>query len=1422
VSIAGYETGARTLLPAGATKDDLVKFNLSFTLNGTSIFKQFNDLVPGDLEQEFFLGEGVWNLTVEAFLADAPLDGYDNPVPVAETAEAVAVEVVSGEVTDTVSVTLVTVASGDGAFAWDMTWPEDIADVLIAITQVGEDYVYRNIFLNTEEGGSDSGTYTDLGNGYARNVGEETLPVGSYYIATTVTGPLGTYTRRDALQIFPGMTTHADAAAGYAFTAEDFSSIRYVTRATGNNYVEGSLPWAVYTVPEGGTVQVLLPPGTEINLNYMSIYTSMTIEGNGVVLTNPSGAALYVDAVDEDDVPLDVTLRRIHFKDNQGVYDGGAIVVNRGNLTVESSLFTGNHAQYAGGAIVQEGGALTLLGNTFYNNTANSGGAIYVATGGTAKLGGNIFYGNTAITGNVVRNSGGSVTSLGGNVSDWDSGTGFVESGFVFEPTDVGPVASVPFNPATFRPLDDSTKVVSGIPGYPAYDFDGNPIPGAGAQAGAVQTLALPLTAGNFVSTLLGLTEPGVYAYTLDDDVTVTANPGIILNKSGVHIILKGNGHTLTLGTGALCLFDIGTGDDDSDVPRATLTLENIILQGGGFDGRGIHLATGGAFNMQAGTVIRGFSATDGAGVQIQGANTSFVKTGGTIYGKYQDAVGTLENEANANIADEDRYGHGVSRVYNGNQYEVYRSITAGPGDNLSVTVDGDGHIDPASLVGGWQYSFLYAVNHAGNVTDVYNFVRTRETMAPLLDGGVGYWDYLNDAIGDAGWFTVAMAIFYDERWPYADETALGVAYESVVTLALVNAGDAAAVEALLTEENLAMFFSEGELSSINGALEALSHDWSDVAALIVDGRPSGGYTDLDDLFDALGAALTTLLGGPLAPGDPLDLGGKSAGQIKYEVLFAFIAGHFSGTGADADHPIVIPVTGVDLSVGDELANLYQGVAAAIPGVVGGSPNYTISSGALSLDLSACETSDGTITGVDSSILLEASRYRFVGITLPTTVTNLAPGGMYSQDGTFKNFRNLLTITTGEITTVGDYAFSYCQDLTTLSFPLATQIGTRAFNNCTSLTTLSLPAATNLGNYVFDSSTALTTLILGDTPPPILGDYIFDSTGNTPLTLQVPGGTKVAYAAWLTANATKLAFPTGKPVWIDDSSGPASLHLGGRSATQITTVVTAAQSAELFDGDGTVATPYLIPVTGVDLSNSSSLAALYNGVAAAIPGVVGGSPNYTITSGALSLDLSACTGGTINGMNNTTLPETTRYRFVDIILPDTVKNLAYTADFGAFQAFRNLRTITANEVTTVGNRAFMYCTNLSTVSFPLATQIGEYAFSYCYALTTVTLPAATNLGYAVFAYCYALTTVTLPAARNLGNSAFSGCTVLTTLNLGATAPTTLGTNIFVSTGAGRTITIQFPSGSSVAADWVETKSGSWGTSDVATIAQGTY
>ena len=70
------------------------------------------------------------------------------------------------------------------------------------------------------------------------------------------------------------------------------------------------------------------------------------------------------------------------------------------------------------------------------------------------------------------------------------------------------------------------------------------------------------------------------------------------------------------------------------------------------------------------------------------------------------------------------------------------------------------------------------------------------------------------------------------------------------------------------------------------------------------------------------------------------------------------------------------------------------------------------------------------------------------------------------------------TVILNSVTSIGNYAFSYCTGLTSIEIPNSvTSIGNYAFSGCTGLTSIEIPnSVTSIGNYVFYYCTGLTTI----------------------------------------------------------------------------------------------------------------------------------------------------------------------------------------------------------------------------------------------------------------------------------------------------------------------------------------------------------
>ncbi len=96
-----------------------------------------------------------------------------------------------------------------------------------------------------------------------------------------------------------------------------------------------------------------------------------------------------------------------------------------------------------------------------------------------------------------------------------------------------------------------------------------------------------------------------------------------------------------------------------------------------------------------------------------------------------------------------------------------------------------------------------------------------------------------------------------------------------------------------------------------------------------------------------------------------------------------------------------------------------------------------------------------------------------------------------------------------------------------------------------------------------------------------------------------------------------------------------------------------------------------------------------------------------------------------------------------------------------------LKSLTLNDVETIGEYAFSACTYLESVNLPQVVTIGECAFNEWKKgtkLTSLNLPNATTIGDWAFAYSSLLTSINLPKVTSIGMHAFGYCD-LRTLNL---------------------------------------------------------
>jgi hypothetical protein len=246
------------------------------------------------------------------------------------------------------------------------------------------------------------------------------------------------------------------------YTITEYSRIITAYGLVVDNLTEAALRYALTSsMHQDGDVIFLsgVTPGTtriQLTSRLPDITKSITIEGNGITITrassmpiNETSQFLYVNTTSAD-----VSINRVHFTGARTTNSGGAIRILRGNLTLESCIFSDNNSNTDAGAISNRG-MMNIRGCTFYNNNSNNSTYATIThstltlASATTTLSGNLFYKvqkNVSVVSNSTPNS---VISSGYNVIDVEYRTGS------------GPYSG--FNATTgdanFAPISGSTNV---------------------------------------------------------------------------------------------------------------------------------------------------------------------------------------------------------------------------------------------------------------------------------------------------------------------------------------------------------------------------------------------------------------------------------------------------------------------------------------------------------------------------------------------------------------------------------------------------------------------------------------------------------------------------------------------------------------------------------------------------------------------------------------------------------------------------------------------------------------------------------------------------------------------------------------------------------------------------------------------------
>ena len=320
------------------------------------------------------------------------------------------------------------------------------------------------------------------------------------------------------------------------------------------------------------------------------------------------------------------------------------------------------------------------------------------------------------------------------------------------------------------------------------------------------------------------------------------------------------------------------------------------------------------------------------------------------------------------------------------------------------------------------------------------------------------------------------------------------------------------------------------------------------------------------------------------------------------------------------------------------------------------------------------------------------------------------------------------------VTTIGDYAFIYCNNMTAITIPAGiTSIGDYAFSSCNSLATITIPAGVaNIGDYALSYCTSLATIAI-PAGMKTIGEWAFRGCDDlTSITLSDDVVTIGASAFYNCYNLTSITIPKGVT-----TIGDLAFELCGNLA-----------SIEVADDN-----PNYSSVDGLLFNKAKD-------VILVCPVAKEGS--YTIPNSVKTIGNSAFAGS----------------RLTSISIPSSVTTIGNWA----FQGCGRLTSIAIPEgVTSIGFFAFSGCRDLTSIIIPSSLEIIEFqAFSYCSSLSSITIPEGVkSIGDYAFNSCTNLTSITISSSVTaIGDYVFQRCTELVNVTISATIPPTLGVDNF--------------------------------------------